>query len=77
MVKKEDLDFSRHARLEAYEDGISESEILEAISRGKRTRQNGHYIITYKYFTVVFKISGTCYRIITVHTGYPRKWQEA
>lgn len=67
--------FSKHARLEAYEDGITESEIKEAVSRGDRIKQNGHFITIYKYFTVIYKKSGDYYKIITVHAGYPRKWR--
>ncbi len=54
MVKKEDLAMSDHAWLESHADGISRNEIAEAITRGPRVRQNGHFITIYKYFTVVY-----------------------
>ena len=76
MVKKEDVIFSNHGSFEADADGISLSEIAEAISRGKRVRQNGHFITSYKYYTVVYvQLSDGRYKIITVHAGYPKKWR--
>lgn len=77
MVKKEELIFSEHAELEALEDGISKSEIEEAIARGAKMRQNGHFITIYKYFTVVYrKLPHRRCRIITVFAGYPRTWKK-
>lgn len=59
-----------------HDDGISATEIAEAISRGTKIRQNGHYITMYKYFTVVYKqLSDARYKIITVYAGYPKKWK--
>ena len=78
MVKKEDIVMSAHAWLESHADGISRTEIAEALSRGPRVQQNGHFITIYKYFTVVYRImSDGRYRIITVHSGHPRKWKKA
>ena len=76
MVKKEELVFSNHALMESQIDGISRNEIAEALSRGAPVGQNGHFIIIYKYFTVVYRIlpDGRC-KIITVHSGYPKKWK--
>ncbi len=76
MVKKEDIVMSDHALKEAQEDGISENEAAEAITRGPKVRQNGHFITTYKYFTVVYKEQYGKYKIITIHAGYPRKWKK-
>ncbi len=76
MVKIEDLIMTEHADVEAAIDGISKSEIAEALSRGMRIKQNGKFITIYKYFTVVYKIlSEDKYKIITVFAGCPRKWK--
>jgi hypothetical protein len=76
MVRKENITFSDHASFEADADGISLAEIADAISRGKRVRQNGHFITIYKYFTVIYVyLSDGRYKVITVHSGYPRKWR--
>jgi hypothetical protein len=77
MVKKEELVFSEHAQHEAFQDGISKSEIEEAIKRGASETQNGHFITIYKYFTVVYrKLPHGRYKIITVFAGYPRTWRK-
>ncbi len=69
--------FSKHAWIEAHEDGISDAEIAEALSRGPKFRQNGHFITIYKYFTIVYRrLSDGRYKIITVHSGHPRKWKK-
>ncbi len=76
MTKIDNLIFTEHADIEAALDGISKSEIAEAVSRGMRIRQNGKFIIIYKYFTVVYKIwPNGKYKIITVFSGHPRKWK--
>ncbi len=76
MTKEEEVIFTKHAWTEAEQDGISESEIMEALTRGQRICQNNHFITIYKYFTVIYKIRPDGkYKIITVYSGYPRKWK--
>jgi hypothetical protein len=68
-----DIIMTFHAWQESEEDGISVTEIADAIKRGHKHRQNGKYIVIYKYFTVVYKVKANgMYKIITVYSGYPR-----
>jgi len=77
MVKKEDLVLSDHSWVESHHDGISRNEIADALSRGARVPQSGHFITIYKYFTVVYRIlPDGRYKIITVHSGHPRRWKK-
>ncbi len=76
MVKEQDVIVTIHAWAEADQDGISKSEIVEAINRGLAVRQNGKRITIYKYFTVIYKIRPDGkYKVITVYSGYPRTWK--
>lgn len=77
MVAKEDLVMTKHAQDEANDDGISRTEIAEAISRGPKVPENGHYITIYRDFTVVYEqMPDDRYKIITVHLGRPKNWKQ-
>ncbi len=77
MVLKEDLVMTKHALDEAMDEGISRIEIAEAISRGPRLPEGSHFITIYRYFTVVYEIlPNEKYKIITVHSGKPRRWKQ-
>ena len=60
------LKYSKFARQRMIEHGISEYEILKAISRGKKRIHKNKIIATYTYFEVVYKKIGNDYYIITV-----------
>lgn len=76
MVAKEDLLMTKHAQDEANDDGISRTEIAEAIARGPKVPENGHFITTYRDFTVVYeRLEDNRYKIITVHLGRPKNWK--
>ena len=76
MVTKEDLLMSKHAQDEANDDGISRTEIAEAISRGPRVPEGNHFVIVYRHFTVIYEqLPDKRYKIITVHIGRPRHWK--
>ena len=76
MTSKEDIVMTRHAQDEANDDGISRTEIAEAVSRGPRTPEGGHFVTIYRHFTVVYeKLSDRRYKIITVHLGRPKHWK--
>ncbi|GEM_PF-2355051 len=76
MVTTAELIMTKHAQDEAMDDGISRTEIAEAISRGPRCIEGNHFITIYRHFTVVYeKLSDTCYKIITVHLGRPKNWK--
>ena len=76
MVAKEDLLMTKHAQDEANDDGISRTEIAEAITRGPKVPENGHFVITYRDFTVAYKrLEDNKYKIITVHLGRPKNWK--
>ena len=59
--------YSKHAREQMIERGISEHEVEEGIKKGSKSYQPENKILsTYKYYTVVYKkVENTCY-IITV-----------
>ena len=77
MVTKEDLVMTKHAQDEAIDDGISRMEIAEALSRGPRLPEGNHFITVYRHFTVVYqKMPDGRYKIITVHLGRPRGWEQ-
>ena len=76
MVTKDDLLMTKHAQDEANDDGISRTEIAEAISRGPRVPEGNHFITVYRHFTVAYEpLPDKRYKIITVHIGRPRKWK--
>lgn len=76
LVTKEELVMTNHAQDEANDDGISRVEIAEAISRGPRMLENGHFVTTYRDFTVVYeKLEDGRYKVITVHLGKPKGWK--
>ena len=59
--------YSRHAREQMIERGISEREVEEAIQRGKKELQKPDKLLSYyKYFCVVFKRRGAASHVITV-----------
>ncbi|HLC85250.1 MAG TPA: DUF4258 domain-containing protein [Candidatus Nanoarchaeia archaeon] len=76
MVGREDLVMTKHAQDEANDDGISRTEIAEAITRGPRTQEGDHFLTVYRHFTVVYeRLQDGRYKIITVHLGRPRNWK--
>ena len=76
MVTTAELIMTKHAQDEAMDDGISRTEIAEAISRGPRLAEGNHYLTVYRHFTVVYeKLPNSLYKIITVHLGRPKKWK--
>ena len=76
MITKGDLVMTKHAQDEANDDGISRTEIAEAISHGPRVAENGHFVTVYRDFTVVYeRMEDARYKIITVHLGRPKRWK--
>ncbi len=76
MVTTDDLVMTKHAQDEAMDDGISRTEIAEAISRGPRVPEGNHFITVYRHFTVAYeKLPNGRYKVITVHLGRPRGWK--
>ena len=67
---------TKHAQDEANDDGISRTEIAEAITRGPKVREGNHFITVYRHFTVVYeRIPDGCFKVITVHLGRPTNWK--
>ncbi len=76
MVTSDDLVMTKHAQGEAMDDGISRVEIAEAISRGPRIPEGGHFVTVYRHFTVAYEmLADGRYKVITVHLGRPRGWK--
>lgn len=76
MATKEDLLMTKHAQDEANDDGISRTEIAEAISRGPKVPEGKHLLTVYRHFTVVFeRLEDGRFKIITVHLGRPKNWK--
>ncbi|MBI4449370.1 hypothetical protein HY641_05080 [Candidatus Woesearchaeota archaeon] len=46
---------TKHAQDEANDDGISRTEIAEAITRGPRVPEGDHFITIYLDFTVAYE----------------------
>ena len=62
-----DIRYSKHAREQMVERGISEKEVEDGISRGsKRIQEPGKILSDFRYFTVVYKKVGETYFVITV-----------
>lgn len=62
-----EIRYSRHAREQMVERGISEDEVEEGIRRGSKTLQKPNKILFgYKYYCVVSKKIKDTYYIITV-----------
>lgn len=61
------IKYSKHAREQMIERGISEREVEEGITRGAKRFQLPNKILSeYRYYTVVYrKIGDTCF-VITV-----------
>ena len=76
MVTWEDLVLTKHAQDEANDDGISRTEVAEAVTRGPRMPEGSHFVTVYRHFTVVYeKMTDGRFKIITVHLGRPRSWK--
>ena len=76
MVTKDDLVLTKHAQDEMMDDGISRAEIVEAIVRGPKVPENGHFVTVYRYFTVAYaRLPNGRVKIITVHIGRPTNWK--
>ena len=76
MITKDDLVMTKHAQDEAMDDGISRTEIAEAISRGPKVPEGNHFVTVYRDFTVVYEpLEDRKYKIITVHLGTPNNWR--
>lgn len=76
MVTKEDIVMTKHAQDEANDDGISRTEIAEAITRGPKVPEGHHFITIYRHFTVVYdRLEDERFKIITVHLGRPKNWK--
>ena len=67
---------TKHAQDEANDDGISRTEIAEAITRGPKVSEGNHFVTVYRHFTVVYELfSERRFKIITVHLGRPTNWK--
>ncbi len=76
MATKEDLLITKHAQDEAMDDGISRTEIAEAISRGPKIREGSHFVTIYRDFTVAYeRLKDGRFKVITVHFGKPKNWR--
>ena len=76
MATKEDLVMTKHAQDEAMYDGITRSEIAEAISRGPKVKEGRHFLTIYRYFTVVYEpLKDGRFRVVTTHLGRPKNWK--
>ena len=76
MVSKEDLVMTKHAQDEANDDGISRTEIAEAITQGPRFKEGDHFITIYRDFCVIFEpLEESRFKVITVHWGKPKNWR--
>lgn len=62
-----EIKYSRHAREQMVERGISEKEVEECIRSGSKMFQEpGKIVSEYRYYAVVYKkLDGTCF-VITV-----------
>jgi len=58
--------YSKHAREQMVERGISEKEISNAINRGSKRTQDGKIVAAYMYIEVVYKMMGEEAYVITV-----------
>ena len=62
-----DIRYSKHAREQMIERGITENEVNEGIRCGAKRLQPPDKILSmYRYYTVVYKKVGDLYFIITV-----------
>ncbi|MBI2140620.1 DUF4258 domain-containing protein [Candidatus Woesearchaeota archaeon] len=62
-----DILYSKHAREQMVERGISEREVEEGISRGSKGFQDpGKILSDFRFFTVVYRKIGEKYFVITV-----------
>jgi hypothetical protein len=61
------IKYSRHAREQMIARGISEKDVLDAISRGSKSLQSPNKILAhYQYFCVVYKKIKNDHYVITV-----------
>ncbi|MEK6960277.1 MAG: DUF4258 domain-containing protein [Nanoarchaeota archaeon] len=76
MVTKEQIVMTKHAIDEAMDDGISRSEIAEAVTRGPKVAEGDHFVTVYRHFTVVYQtMEDARIKIITVHIGRQTGWR--
>lgn len=62
-----DVRYSKHAREQMIERGISEHEVQEAIKQGTKVSQgSGKICFVFRYYQVVCKKVGDTYFVITV-----------
>lgn len=66
-MKGKKIKYSKHAREQMVERGITENEVREGIERGAKSFQHPDKIVAdYRYYRIVYKkIKDTCF-IITV-----------
>ena len=63
------VELTKHADERRIARGVSIEEIMSAITRGSKRRQNGKWVATHGYLTVVYIKKKLGVRIITVMVG--------
>ncbi len=66
MIRKEDLQITKHAQDKMIIEGVSANQIIEAIERGSKFQQTDGVLSKYTYFSVAYKKLGPKYIIKTV-----------
>ena len=69
MIKEEDLFVTKHAQDKMILEGITEKEIILAITRGSIFKQTDGFLAVYTYFSVAYRRLGSKYIIKTVFTN--------
>ncbi|MBI4439762.1 DUF4258 domain-containing protein [Candidatus Woesearchaeota archaeon] len=66
MLTKEDLLITKHAQDKMNIEGISVTQIIEALERGSKFEQTEGLLSVYRYFSVAYRRIDTKYIIKTV-----------
>ncbi|MBS3120916.1 DUF4258 domain-containing protein [Candidatus Woesearchaeota archaeon] len=69
MLTENDLIITKHAQEKMHIEGISVSQIIEALERGSKYRQTDGLLAVHSYYSVAYKIIGAKYLIKTVFTN--------
>jgi len=66
MITEEDLIVTKHAQEKMHVEGISISQIIEALERGSKYQQTDGFLAVYSYYSVAYKKLVAKYLIKTV-----------
>ena len=66
MIVESDLLITSHAQEKMHIEGITVSQIVEALERGSKFQQTDGLLVVYSYYSVAFRRLGAKYLIKTV-----------